>query len=417
MIITPLTASAGCPFDALTGKYEAVVIRGGGSYDELTVGDVFENWRATVAYYYKGANAAHYSYNHKWWLNGMPLEEGYVFDQVGRFTMTLQCDMPDEEYNRWKKNGVTLPSKTAVASYEFSVLPKIGWRGISEFKLISSMSKTTYRQGEDEFDPTSILVRAGFGNYDTGELVITSHQDLKWNELTYYVGDTGLIYKEDTVQITKGYRFWEPGMKKLLAVVANQQVVIPFTVTQFVSSVKLISAPAMTAGSTISTSDFSVQANYQDGTSEVISGDSLDIFINGQRMYKGGKYDVPSGKPIIRLSMGEFSMEGTIDKLVGKTVSVSENTRTVTVAIDKIVDSEQWKAWDRGQGVIKYTINGGKPITLLNEGNMPATKTITAKVGDKVQVIWSGGDYAEEGQVYVYYLDDPAESISDTNRI
>ena len=91
-----------------------------------------------------------------------------------------------------------------------------------------------------------------------------------------------------------------------------------FTVTQFVSSVKLISAPAMTAGSTISTSDFSVQANYQDGTSEVISGDSLDIFINGQRMYKGGKYDVPSGKPIIRLSMGEFSMEGTIDKLVGK---------------------------------------------------------------------------------------------------
>lgn len=417
MIITPLKASAGCPFEALTGKYEAVVIRGGGSYDELTVGDVFENWRATVAYYYKGANAAHYGYNHKWYLNGMPLEEGYVFDQVGRFTMTLQCDMPDEEYNRWKKNGVTLPSKTAVASYDFSVLPKIGWRGISEFKLISSMSKTTYRQGADTFDPTNILVRVGFGNYETGDLVITSHQDLKWDELTYHVSDSGVIYEKDTVQITKGYRFWEPGLKKLLAVVVNQQVVIPFTVESFVSSVKLSSAPAMTAGSTISTSDFSVQVNYRDGTSEVISGDSLEIFINGQRMYKGGKYDVPSGNPKIRLHMGEFSMEGTIGELTGKTVSASGDIRVVTVTIDKIVDSEQWKAWDRGQGVIKYTINGGKPVTLFSEGNMPALKTINAKVGDKIQVIWSAGDYSGEGQVYVSYLDDPAANIQDSSRI
>ena len=283
------------------------------------------------------------------------------------------------------------------------------------------MSKTTYRQGADEFDPVSILVRAGIGSYkSSGKIDITGYEDLDWEDLTFYAGGRGMKYKEDGVQITKGYRFWTPGEKDLWVVVANHHVVIPFTVTPFVSSVKVVGTPTMTAGSTISTSDFSVQASYKDGTSGVISGDSLGISINGQRMYKGGGYDVPSGKPTISLSMGDFTIKGNGGGLIGKTVSESEeakNSRTITVAIDKIVDSAQYKAWDSGQGVIKYTINGGEQKTLFTDGNTPAAKSFSAKAGDKVQVIWKGNDYAQEGQVYVYYQDDPATSISDSSRI
>jgi len=421
MIITPLAASASCPFDALTGRYKVVATKNGSTVETFRVGEVFEDVRATVAYYYNGANSAHYGYNHKWWMNGMPIEEGFIFNQVGRYTMTLQCEIQDKEYNWWKKNGVNLPSKTAVASFQFSVLPDIDWRNIAEFKLTSSMSKTTYRQGADEFDPTSILVRAGIGYYNSeGIIEIAKYEDLDWEDLTFYAGGRGMKYKEDGTQITKGYRFWVPGEKDLWVVVENHHIVIPFTVLPFVSSVKLIDAPAMTAGSIISTSDFSVQANYKDGTSEVIGGDSLGISINGQRMYKGGEYDVPSDKPTVILSMGDFSMKGTCDELIGKTVSESEeakNSRIVTVAIEKFVDIERYKTWDSGQGEIKYTINGGEPKTLFTGGNTPNTKTFSAKVGDKVQVIWSGKDYAREGQVYVYYQDNPAKSISDSSRI
>ena len=70
------------------------------------------------------------------------------------------------------------------------------------------MSKTIYRQGADEFDPASILVRAGIGSYkSSGKIDITGYEDLDWEDLTFYAGGRGMKYKEDGVQITKGYRF------------------------------------------------------------------------------------------------------------------------------------------------------------------------------------------------------------------
>lgn len=152
----------------------------------------------------------------------------------------------------------------------------------------------------------------------------------------------------------------------------------------------------------------------------MICGDSLGISINGQRMYKCGEYEVPPDKPTVNLSMGNFSIKGTAGELIGKTVSESEeakNTRIATIAIEKYVDIERYKVCDSGQDEIKYTINGGEPKMLFTGGNTPNAKTFSAKVGDKVQVIWSGEDYSQEGQVYVYYQDDPAKSINDSSRI
>lgn len=308
---TALAANSACVFNSLTGKSHIVSSKGrsGIPADTFKVGERFENIRATIGYYYSGANEAHFGHNPKWWLNGMPLEEGYKFNQVGYFTLTLQCEMTDSEYNRWKKAadkaGIKFPSsKIAVSSMQVGVLPDVDWHNIMEFTLASSMSQTTYRQGADAFDPTSIIVRAGIGAYG-GKL---KYQKLKWDDLTFYAGARGMKYKEHGVQITKGYRFWEPGEKDLWVVVGNKSLVIPFTVKPFVSSVKITNEPDA-GSSTFATSDYSVKAKYKNGTSEEISGDCLDLSVGGQRMYQGGEYEVPSGSPIVKISMGDFTVE------------------------------------------------------------------------------------------------------------
>ena len=308
---TALAADSPCVFNSLTGKYHIVSSKGfsGIPADTFKVGERFENIRATIGYFYSGANEAHFGHNPKWWLNGMPLQEGYKFNQVGYFTLTLQCEMTDSEYNRWKKAadkaGVKFPSsKTAVCSMRVGVLPDVDWQNIREFTLSSSMSQTTYRQGADAFDPTSIIVRAGIGAYGSK----LAYQNLDWDDLTYYAGPRGMKYKENGSQITKGYRFWVPGEKDLWVVVGNKSIVIPFTVTPFVSSVKVTDEPDA-GSSTFVTGDYSVKANYKDGTSEVLSGDCLNISVGGQRMYQGGEYVVPSGTSTVKISMGDFSVE------------------------------------------------------------------------------------------------------------
>ncbi len=308
---TALAAGSPCVLNSLTGKYEIVSSKGfsGISADTFKVGERFENIRATIGYFYSGANSAHYGHNPKWWLNGMPLEEGYKFNQVGSYTLTLQCEMTNSEYNSWKKAadkaGVKFPtSKTAVCSMKINVLPDIDWQNIREFTLDTSMKKTTYRQGADAFDPTSIIVRAGIAA--SGKKI--SYKNLDWDDLTFYAGARGMKSKESGNQITKGYRFWVPGEKDLWVVVGNKHIVIPFTVKPFVSSVKVTKEPDA-GSSTFVTGDYSVKANYKDGTSEVLSGDCLNISVGGQRMYQGGEYVIPSGTSTVKIGMGDFTVE------------------------------------------------------------------------------------------------------------
>ena len=236
----------------------------------------------------------------------MPLQmyDGYIFTQVGHFTLTLQCEMPDSEYNRWTKAGIKLKSKTAVASMRVEVKPDVDWGSSNnELTLKSSMSKTTYRQGADEFDPTSILVSV---------LAYTNHNeskfDLDWDDLIYYAGARGMKYKEHGIQITRGYRFWEPGEKDLWVVVGNKSFIIPFTVTPFISSVEVTDEPDA-GSSTFSKGDYSVKATYTDGTSGVLGGDSLHITVGGNSMYPGGEYEIPSGTSTVKLNMGKFTTE------------------------------------------------------------------------------------------------------------
>lgn len=335
---TEQAAGSPCVFNSLTGRYEIVSSKGfsGIPADTFKVGERFENIRATIGYYYSGMNQAHFGRNPKWWLNGMPLEEGYIFNQVGYFTLTLQCEMSDSEYNGWKKAadkaGVKFPSsKTAVCSMKIGVLPDIDWKNIREFTLKSSMKKTTYRQGADAFDPTSIIVRAGIGA--SGKKL--KYKNLDWDDLTYYAGARGMKSKEDGNQITKGYRFWVPGEKDLWVVVGNKSIVIPFTVKPFVSSVKVTDEPDGKS-STFSTGDYSVEVKYKDKTSEVLSGDYLNISVGGQRMYQGGEYEIPNDATTVKLSMGDFSVERklTAPKKVEATPTPSAPANANATAIE-----------------------------------------------------------------------------------
>lgn len=308
---TGFAASSPCVLNSLTGKYEIVSSKGfsGIPADTFKVGERFENIRATIGYFYSGANQAHFGRNAKWWLNGMPIQEGYQFNQVGSYTLTLQCEMSDSEYNGWKKAAdkakVKFPSsKIAVVSMRASVLPNVDWQNIREFTLASTMAKKTYRQGADAFDPTSIIVRAGIGA--AGKKL--TYQNLDWDDLTFYAGARGMKSKENGSQITKGYRFWDPGEKDLWVVVGNKSIVIPFTVTPFVSSVKVTDEPDAKS-STFVTGDYSVKANYKDGTSEILNGDCLNISVGGQRMYQGGEYLIPSGTTKVKIYLGNFSVE------------------------------------------------------------------------------------------------------------
>jgi hypothetical protein len=117
--------------------------------------------------------------------------------------------------------------------------------------------------------------------------------------------------KESGSQITRGYRFWVAGEKDLWVVVGNKSIVIPFTVTPFVTSAKVTDEPSA-GSSTFTTGDYAVKATYKNGTSEVLSGDCLNISVSGQRMYSGGEYAVPSGTSTVKISMGDFTVERKI---------------------------------------------------------------------------------------------------------
>ena len=67
---TALAANSPCVFNSLTGKYEIVSSKGfsGTPADTFKVGERFENIRATIGYFYSGANQAHFGHNPKWWL-------------------------------------------------------------------------------------------------------------------------------------------------------------------------------------------------------------------------------------------------------------------------------------------------------------------------------------------------------------
>ncbi len=381
LTMLPTTALAGtpCVFQSLTGRYEIVSSKGfsGIPADTFKVGERFENIRATIGYFYRGANQAHFGYNPKWWLNGMPLEEGYKFTQVGYYTLTLQCEMTDSEYSKWtkaaKKEGFKFPSsKTVVCSMKVGVLPDIDWQNIREFTLKKSMSKTTYRQGADAFDPTSIIVRAGIGA--SGKKL--TYKNLDWKDFTFYAGSRGMKSKEDGNQITKGYRFWVPGEKDLWVVVGNESIVIPFTVKPFVSSVKVTDEPDADS-TTFSTGDYSVKANYKDGTSEVLSGDCLNISVGGQRMYQGGEYAVPDGTSTVKIGMGDFSVECklTASKKVEATPTPSEpdnaNATTLESGEYYMKIGDRWVYPDNGYNYW-LTLSDKKPdkpfkITLVGE--------------------------------------------------
>jgi len=121
-------------------------------------------------------------------------------------------------------------------------------------------------------------------------------------------------------------------------------------------------------------------------------------------------------------------------------------SREITVEIH----NPQTKNWGQPQGTFQVRINGGAPqaigvayqsvteflkyrhpkfvvevpeqqaiffTTYAMTVPTPAKIKLYAMPGDRVDVIWVGGEYAREGQAFVYYSNAPAANINDKNNV
>jgi len=257
-----------------------------------TKGEAFRSHEASLEYHMN--NRVHnYTGNLGFWANGVPIENGYKFMEVGQKLITVKG-------GEW------------VATYELQVIPvlKDRWESIEKCTILTQPAKKSYRQSAEDFDPKDIVVRCVFKNGTT--------QDLGYEDLEFYAGKRDMANYKAGKAIKSGYRFSEVGEKDLIIRVANKEMRIPFTVTPFskkiISRVELIKEPASInykVGDGFRVSDFAARCFYEDGSTEDISGNVLSITANGVQLYEGYKF-VVAGKKNIVISVGDFSTQFTI---------------------------------------------------------------------------------------------------------
>lgn len=255
-------------------------------------GEAFRSNEASLEYHI-GNRVHSYGGKLEFWANGVPIENGYKFTEVGQKLITVKG-------GEW------------VATYELQVIPvlKDRWESIENCTILTQPAKKSYRQSAEDFDPKDIVVRVMFKDGTT--------QDLVYEDLEFYAGKRGMADYRAGKAIKAGYRFSEVGEKDLIIRVANKEMRIPFTVTPFskkiISKVELVKEPASInykVGDGFRVSDFAARCYYEDGSTEDISGDVLSITANGVQLYEGYKF-VVDGKKNIVISIGDFSTQFTI---------------------------------------------------------------------------------------------------------
>ena len=288
LTMMPVTAFAAtdCPFIRPPGSTRISQ----GAPRTYTVGEAFNKWAVAIDINNSKSQPVRYDDNLEYWVNGVRIEDGYKFQEVGQKSMVVKRG--DKE-----------------AGYEFQVIPKLNGN-LKECTILTPPAKTAYRQSVDGFIPKDIVVRCTFTNGTT--------QDLGYQDLEFYAGSRGMENHKYGKSIKDGYRFVEAGEKDLIIRVTNKEMRIPFTVTPFftkeVSKVEMIKEPAdydYKVGEGFRTGDYAVRCFYADGSTEDISGAGLSITANGVSMYDGYKF-VSAGKKNLVIRIGDFSAKYTL---------------------------------------------------------------------------------------------------------
>jgi hypothetical protein len=162
-------------------------------------------------------------------------------------------------------------------------------------------------------------------------------------------------------------------------------------------------------------------------------GDKVEVIWTGDEKFANvhvcytdtpapGFYDFATNR-IIASSDAMFS-RGTLgrnNKIASFTVAApgpippAPPMRTVIVEASSIQ-----RDWFPSHGAIAVKINGGEPkqITIIAGVVQETIKVpFTAKVGDRVEILWLRGFNSHLGQMFAYYSDRPARNISDSANI
>lgn len=373
----PMTAYARCPMDVLIGTNEPW-----GITRTFTVGDAFDG--IGEIYEHKKGGIISHSKNREWWANGVQIKQGDVFKQVGMYEMIMRS------------------GDIVATSYKFEVIPRLDqrWQNVSKLTLVKP-PKVTYRQGVDPFDPSGIVVRVTFKDGKT--------QDLGHEDLMIFAGARGMGSYKDGVRVLQGYRFFETGKKDFIVKVVGKELTIPFTVTPFVTDVKLTQEPTKGGNrtdTTIRSSDFEVRATYKDGSSELINGDSLRILGNGNRLYFGGEYDFGTNSVMVNITIGEFSTRRMLHTVAG--LNILSFPKKTAYKVGDVFNSAGFNAVinDGGKEIqVNDRISFYMDNVLLTQGR----KFTTAKKNRVVEVRYAGRKVAEY-TIHVYKETVPKKS-------
>ena len=91
-------------------------------------------------YYAKNRSKYHGHKELNYWANGVPIQEGYIFETPGKKTITIKYQ---------GKQG----------QYDLQVFPDNLGANIKECYLLNAPPEFSYRQTLDLFDPSDITVR------------------------------------------------------------------------------------------------------------------------------------------------------------------------------------------------------------------------------------------------------------------
>ncbi|HML35294.1 hypothetical protein [Sporomusa sphaeroides] len=237
-------------------------------------------------YYAKNRSNYHGHKELKYWANGVPIGEGYIFKTPGKKTITIKYQ---------GKQG----------QYDLQVFPANLGANIKECYILNAPPEFSYRQTLDLFDPSDITVRCVYTNGAT--------DDFRASDLEFYANG---------VKLSKGYKFKEAGNKNFVIRLGNYNIKQTLTVVpafdKAVSRYELINQPDQTkykVGEAFHTCKYTVRCYFEDNTTADFSGDQLDITANGVQMHENYVFVSPGDKKII-ISLGGFRQTSTLT--VGK---------------------------------------------------------------------------------------------------
>ncbi|MEG1973204.1 MAG: bacterial Ig-like domain-containing protein [Oscillospiraceae bacterium] len=254
------------------------------------MGEAFRSGEVGLNIYPESGGPQYFGDHLEFWANGVPIENGYKFKEVGQKNITVK---------RYDKQ----------ASYQLQVIPKLNGT-LKECSIATKPKKKTYEQFTEGFDPKDIVVKCTFTDGTT--------QNLGYKDLEFYAGKRDMKNYKAGNCIKDGYMFQEAGEKDLIVRVVNKEMRIPFTVTAFsdenIKSVDLLTEPKTLnykVGEKFKAAEISLRITYKNGTVEDLKHNKLKFTANGTKVNSEYKFK-EAGKKNVVVSWGDYEYKYAI---------------------------------------------------------------------------------------------------------